>query len=82
MIEQGFNYEDSTIKEITDFFESRLQNLETNEEKKKSSAAAKKSLKKSTKKRKLEYSDSCVVEFSKESSIGRRPNKKYFILHD
>ena len=42
MIEQGFNYADSTVKEMTDFFESRVENLELEEEKKKSSAAAKK----------------------------------------
>ena len=51
MIEQGFNYADSTIKEMTDFFETKVENLELKEEKKKISAAAKKS-KKSTKKRK------------------------------
>ena len=27
MIEQGFNYLDSTIKEMTDFFETRVENL-------------------------------------------------------
>ena len=42
MIEQGVNYIDSTIKEMTDFFDSELKNLEPKEEKKKSSAAAKK----------------------------------------
>ena len=32
MIEQGFNYADSTIKEITDFFETRnLQQLPRNQ---------------------------------------------------
>ena len=51
MIEQGFNYADSTIKEMTDLFETRVENLESKEEKNKSSTAAKKS-KKSTKKRK------------------------------
>ena len=34
MIEQGFN-NDSTIKEMTAFFETRVDNLEPNEEKKK-----------------------------------------------
>ena len=28
MIEQGFNYEDSTIKQINDFFETRVEKLE------------------------------------------------------
>ena len=44
MIEQGFNYADSTIKEMTDFFETRVENLEPKEDKKKSSAAAKKEI--------------------------------------
>ena len=53
MIEKGFNYADSTIKEMTDIFETRLENLEPKEEKKKSSAAVNKSKKKKvTKKRK------------------------------
>ena len=42
MIEQGFNDTDSTIKEMTDFFETRAENWEPKEEKKKSAAAAKK----------------------------------------
>ena len=50
VIEQCFNYVDSTIKEMTDLFETRVENLEPKEDKKKSPAAAKKA-KKSTKKR-------------------------------
>ena len=42
MIEQGFNYAESTVKEMSDFFETRQENLEPKEEKKKSSAATKK----------------------------------------
>ena len=34
MIEQGFNYADSIIKEMTDFFETRVENWEPKEEKK------------------------------------------------
>ena len=34
MIEGGINYVDSTIKEMTDFFEIRVENLEPKEEKK------------------------------------------------
>ena len=49
MIEQSFNYADSTIKGMTDFFETRVENLEPKKEKKKSSAGAKKSLKKAKK---------------------------------
>ena len=40
MIEQGFNYTDSTVKEMTDFFETRVDNLEPKEDIKRSSAAA------------------------------------------
>ena len=36
MIEKGFNYADSTIKEMTYFFETRVENLEPKEKKKKS----------------------------------------------
>ena len=34
MIEQGFKYADSTIKELSDFFETRVENLDTKEKKK------------------------------------------------
>ena len=81
MIEQDFNYADSTIKERTDFFEIRVENLEPKEEKKKSSADTKKSKKKSAKKRKQEDSDSSIVESSEESTVDHRPNRKYYILH-
>ena len=46
MIEQGFNYVDFAVKKMTDFFKTRVKNLEPKEEKKKSSAAAEKFLKK------------------------------------
>ena len=81
MIEQGLNYADSTIKEMTDFFEIKVWNLELKEEKKIFSAAAKRTLKK-IKERKREDSDSSVIESSKEFTLARRPSKKYFILHD
>ena len=35
MIKQGFNYADSTIKEMTDFYETRVENLKTKEDEKK-----------------------------------------------
>ena len=73
MIEHSFNYADSTIKEMTDIFETRVDNLEPNKEKKQSSAASKK--------RKREDSDSNVVESRKESTEASLPSKKYFILH-
>ena len=41
MIERGFNNADSTIKEMTDFVETRVENLEPKEDKKKSSSAFK-----------------------------------------
>ena len=82
MTEQGFNYVDSTIREMTDFFETREENLEPKEEEKKSSAAAKKfNNKKSAKKLKREDSDSSVVESREDSSVERWSNKKYCILH-
>ena len=80
MIEQGFNYTGFTIKEMTDFFEIRVESLEPKVEKKKSSAAAKKS-KKNFKKRKLEDSDSSVVESSEDSNVERCLNRKYCFLH-
>ena len=49
MIEQGFNYADCAIKEMTDFFETRVENLEPREDRKKSSVASKKSKKTSRK---------------------------------
>ena len=42
MIEQGLNYTYSTVKEMSVFFETTVENLEHKEDKKKSSAAAKK----------------------------------------
>ena len=33
MIEQGFNYADSTVKEMTDFFKTKVENLEPKKEK-------------------------------------------------
>ena len=67
---------------MTDFYVPRVKILKPKQEKKESSAAAKKSNnKKSLKKRKREYSNSSIVESSKESSVERRPNRKYCILH-
>ena len=70
MIEQGFNHTDPTVKEMTDFFDSRGENLEPREDKKLSSVAAKKTKdKKSFKKCKQEYFNSSGVESSKEYSV-------------
>ena len=82
MIEHGFNNVDSTLKEMTDFIETRVENLEPKEEKKKSSAATKKSKnKKSTKNRKRVESYYRVVESSEELSVKHKPVKKYCIIH-
>ena len=80
MIEQGFNYADCTIKEMTDLIETRVENLGPREDRKKSTVASKKT-KRSLKKRKREDSDSSVVESSDESTDNRRPVRKYCILH-
>ena len=45
MIEQDYNYADSTIKEMTGLFATRVENLEPKEEKKKPSVASKPSRK-------------------------------------
>ena len=39
MIEQALNYADSTVKEMTDFFETRVENLEHEVDKNKSSSS-------------------------------------------
>ena len=62
MIEEGFNYADSTVKEMTEFFETRVKYLEPKEKKKKSSTLTKKVKdNKPTKKGKQEDFNSCVV---------------------
>ena len=62
IIEQGLNYADSTVKETTNLFETRVANLEPKDDKKKSSAASKKFKdKNSTKKRKQKDSISSVI---------------------
>ena len=80
LIQKDKKVADSTIKEMIDFFETMIENFSPKEKEKKSSAAAKKS-KKNSKKRKHKDSDSSVVEFSEESTVERRPSKKYCILH-
>ena len=80
MIKEGFNYTASTIEEMSDFFETRVENLKPKEEKNKSSSAAEKSLKKA-KKRKIEDPDFSVVESSEESTKACSTSKKHYILH-
>ena len=79
MIEQGFNYTDSTIKKISHFFKIKVEKLKRRKEK--SLVASKKSLKK-IKKRPREDSNSSVVESSEKCTEARHPSKKYCILHD
>ena len=82
IIEQGFNYADSTIKKGTDFFETRVESVEPKGKKEKYSAIAKRVKdEKSTKKRKQEDSNSRVVGSSKDSSVEYRKIKKYCTLH-
>ena len=85
MVEQGFNYSKSTVKEMTDFFKTMVEHLEPKEDKKKSSTGAKKyKEKKSTKKWKRADSGSSVVESNEESSVEHKHVNKYcirFISH-
>ena len=62
MIDQGFNYADSTIKEMTDFFQTRVENLEPQGDKKILMTAKKLKEKKSLKKWKQNDLNSSVVE--------------------
>ena len=81
MIEHGFNYTDSTLKEMTDFFETRVKNLKPKEDEKKSSAVSKKKKdNKSIKKQKRVDSTASVVETSEES-VHHRFRKTYCILY-
>ena len=74
MIEQGFNYACFMVKEVTDIFETRIENLEPKEDKKKSSAATKKSKdKKPSKKRKIADFNSIVEECSVDFSVEHKP---------
>ena len=80
MIKQGFNYVDSTIKKMTDFFDTRVENLEPKEEKKNFQQLPR-NTGNPTRKGKGEDSYFSVIESSKELTKARRPNKKYCILH-
>ena len=82
MIEQGFNYEYFAVKEMTDFFDTRVEHLKSKEDKKKSSSVDNKGKENnSNKKRKQADSDSSVIESSWESSVKDRTIKKYCILY-
>ena len=61
---------------MSDFFQTRVENLKPREKKKKSSVAAKKCKdKKFSKKRKREDSYSSAVESSKDYSVSHKPVK-------
>ena len=66
---------------MSDYFETRVENLEPKEEKKKSLAAVEKPKdEKFTKKRKRVDSNFNVVESRKEYSVEHKTTKKYCIL--
>ena len=74
MFEEGFNYKDSTSKEMTNFFETRLKNLEPEKDMKKSPVFSKKKVKdKKFKKRKKNDSNSSGIKLGEESSIDYIP---------
>ena len=82
MTEQGFDCAYSTIKEMTDFFETRVENLELRKDKKKSSASYKKKReKKYNKKTNWDDSKSSVVEFNEEILVEHRPIEKYCTIY-
>ena len=80
MIEQGFNYADSTIKEMTDFCETRVETLEPKEEKKKIFSSCQK-IQQQEKSKEKEKGRLRLVESSEEFSVERRPKRKNYILH-
>ena len=82
MIEHGINGIDSTVKEMADFFKTRVENLEPRiNEKLSSTASKKKKEKKTNKNRKQDDYDSSVIDSSKESCVDHRPVRKYYILN-
>ena len=66
---------------MSHFFETRVENLELNNDKKKSSKASKKD-KKSSRNRKRADSNSRVIESEEESCVEHNLSKKYCILHE
>ena len=84
MIEQGFNWAASTVKEMTNFFEPKVENLEPKLDKKKSPDSSRKKTNEErfNKKRKWKDSDSSIVEFCTESSLSFKPVvRKYYVLN-
>ena len=66
---------------MTDFFETRVENMEPKEDKKKILQLPKKEEKRKAPRSVKEQTPDSVVEWSKESSMERRPNRKCCILH-
>ena len=58
MIEQSFNYTDVPVKEMTNFFETRVEKCEPREDKKKSSASSKRKNKERHNKKKRKHDNS------------------------
>ena len=69
MIEQGFNYADSSIKQITDFFETRVENLRSGVDKIDILHPPEKFKEKKSKKKKHDDLNSSVVESREKSSV-------------
>ena len=80
MIEQRFNYAVSTAKEMTDFFETRVE-TESHVKTRISLLQPLKEEKKALKRRKYDESNSSEVESSEESFLNHWPVRKYNILH-
>ena len=77
MNEQGFNHNVVVVKEIPSFFESRMKKLELKKYKKRSFTHTKdKVIKVKSIKRRLEDSDSSIIELSSESFVEYKPKAK------
>ena len=80
MIEQGFNYADTTVKEMIDFFETGIENPNPSYDWIKSSMSSKKKKeRKFSNKRKQDGYNSSIGDSSEESSVDYKPARKYCI---
>ena len=73
------NQVDFTIKEMGDFFETKVENLERKEQKKNLQQPPRNPARKVSRIAKQKDSNSSVVESSKESTEARSPSKKHCI---
>ena len=78
MIEQGFNFAGSTIKEMT---EARVENMEPKEDRKNLQQLLRNPRRTTRKGNKRTLAGSGVVESSEETLVESCPNKKYCILY-